>query len=142
MDSEQAIESSGGFKYMVFRDGRKSFKDEYDEKCRESSKTRRSVDAYPDFQSVIRTHRLLDGGCLVNKMKFEDLEVWKRSSRLSVELYKCLADCRDYGFKDQITRSGLSIPSNIAEGMDRSSHKEKIRFLDIAKGSCAEPKSG
>lgn len=34
------------------------------------------------------------------KMKFEDLEVWKRSARLSVELYKYLADCRDYGFKD------------------------------------------
>jgi four helix bundle protein len=45
---------------------------------------------------------------------------------------------RDYGFKDQITRSSLSIPSNIAEGMTRNSHKEKIHFLSIAKGSCSE----
>ena len=47
--------------------------------------------------------------------KFEELDVWKRSARLSAEIYKSLAELRDYGFKDQITRSGLSIPSNIAE---------------------------
>jgi four helix bundle protein len=71
-------------------------------------------------------------------MRFEDLEVWKRSARLSAEIYKVLSACKDYGFKDQITRSGLSVPSNIAEGMERKSVKEKKRFLDIAKGSCAE----
>ena len=48
-------------------------------------------------------------------MKFEDLDVWKRATRLSVEIYKHLRELKDYGFKDQITRSGLSIPSNIAE---------------------------
>jgi len=71
-------------------------------------------------------------------MSFEDLDVWKRSARLSASVYKELAELRDYGFKDQITRSGLSIPSNIAEGMERSSDKEKERFLDFAKASCAE----
>ncbi len=71
-------------------------------------------------------------------MPFEDLEVWKRSARLSADIYKKLADLKDFGFKDQITRSGLSVPSNIAEGMDRFSLKENIRFLHIAKGSCAE----
>ena len=71
-------------------------------------------------------------------MRFEDLDVWKRSARLSVALYKELASCRDYGFRDQITRSGLSVPSNIAEGLERCSNKEKCRFLDIAKGSCGE----
>jgi four helix bundle protein len=70
--------------------------------------------------------------------QFEDLEIWKRSARLSAEVYKGLATLNDYGFKDQITRSGLSVPSNIAEGMERASSKEKIRFLDIAKGSAAE----
>ena len=65
MDAEQAIEPSSGFASMVVRDGRKSLMDEHDDKCRQSSKTRRSVDAYPDFQSVIRTHRLLAGGCSV-----------------------------------------------------------------------------
>lgn len=70
--------------------------------------------------------------------QFENLEVWKRSARLSAEIYKQLAELKDYGFRDQITRSGLSIPSNIAEGMERTTTKEKIRFLDIAKGSAAE----
>ncbi|MCW8945272.1 MAG: four helix bundle protein [Sedimenticola sp.] len=71
-------------------------------------------------------------------MNFEDMDVWKRSSRLSVSIYRELVDLKDYGFKDQITRSGLSIPSNIAEGFGRSSDKEKRNFLNYAKGSCAE----
>ena len=71
-------------------------------------------------------------------MPFEDLEVWKRSARLSAEIYKTLADLKDYGFKDQITRSGLSIPSNISEGMERTTNKEKCNFLSYAKGSCGE----
>ena len=69
---------------------------------------------------------------------FEDLEVWKRASRLSVALYRELAGLRDFGFRDQITRSGLSIPSNIAEGLERRSRKERQRFIEIASGSCAE----
>ncbi|MFI9653076.1 four helix bundle protein [Guyparkeria halopsychrophila] len=71
-------------------------------------------------------------------MDFEKLEVWKRSARLSADLYRATRDLRDFGFRDQITRSGLSVPSNVAEGMSRRSSKEKYRFLDIAKGSCAE----
>ena len=71
-------------------------------------------------------------------MAFEDLEVWKRSASLSAEVYKVLKSLRDYGFKDQITRSGLSIPSNIAEGIERDSDKETKHFLSYAKGSCGE----
>lgn len=47
--------------------------------------------------------------------QFEDLEVWKRSCRLSVALYKQLADSREYTFKDQVARSGLSVASNIVD---------------------------
>lgn len=54
-------------------------------------------------------------------MDFEKLDVWKMSARLSAELYKALRNLNDWGFKDQITRSGLSVPSNIAEGMSRDS---------------------
>jgi four helix bundle protein len=68
----------------------------------------------------------------------ENLDVWKKSSRLCVELYQSFAHCKDYGFKDQITRSSLSIPSNIAEGFERDSLKGRIQFLKIAKGSCGE----
>jgi four helix bundle protein len=69
---------------------------------------------------------------------FESLEVWKRASRLAVAVYKELRECRDYGLKDQMTRAAVSVPSNIAEGYDRGTNAEFIRFLNIAKGSAAE----
>ena len=71
-------------------------------------------------------------------MKCEKLEVWKKSSRICVDVYKELKNLKDYGFKQQITRSSLSISSNIAEGMEKESLNEQIRFLEIAKGSVAE----
>ena len=43
-----------------------------------------------------------------------------------------------YSLKDQLCRSAISIPSNIAEGYKRQSNKEFIRFLYLAKGSCGE----
>lgn len=60
---------------------------------------------------------------------------------ISCELYSHFSDLKDRGFKDQITRSGLSIPSNIAEGMERGYPKEKVKFLRYAKGSCGELKT-
>ena len=74
-------------------------------------------------------------------MKCETLDVWKRACRLSTEIYQAMRGCKDFGFKDQITRSGLSVASNIAEGVERKSSKEKRRFLDIALGSAAELKT-
>jgi four helix bundle protein len=71
-------------------------------------------------------------------MNFEDLEVWRRSTKLSGDIYKELKELKDYGFKDQITRSGLSVASNIAEGFERGSQKENIVFLSYAKGSSGE----
>ncbi len=71
-------------------------------------------------------------------MSFEDLDVWKRSARLSATLYQSTKQLKDFGFRDQLTRSGLSIPSNIAEGFERESHAEIARFLLIAKGSAGE----
>jgi len=69
---------------------------------------------------------------------FEELDVWKRSARLSVSIYNAFRDCREYSLRDQVIRSAISIPSNIAEGSDRDSRKEFVRFLNIAKGSAAE----
>jgi len=70
--------------------------------------------------------------------KFEDLEVWKKGMRLAIDTYKLMSDCKDFGFKDQIRRSAISIPSNISEGYERQTNKEFIQFLFIARGSCGE----
>ena len=68
---------------------------------------------------------------------FEDLDVWKKACQLAVRLYGLLADCRDYGLKDQIQRAAVSIASNIAEGSERGG-RDFARFLAIARGSAAE----
>jgi len=69
---------------------------------------------------------------------FEELEVWQKACRVAVKVYELLRDCKDYGLKDQMTRSAVSIASNIAEGAERDSQVEFVRFLHIAKGSAAE----
>lgn len=68
----------------------------------------------------------------------ESLDVWKKACQLSVTIYGLMNECRDFGFKDQITRSALSIPSNIAEGYERDYLPEMVRFFRIAKGSAGE----
>ena len=70
--------------------------------------------------------------------RFEDLEVWKESMRLATKIYKNLKDCRDFSLRDQMQRAAVSIPSNIAEGYERNTNKDFIRFLYISKGSCSE----
>lgn len=57
---------------------------------------------------------------------------------MSAELYRFARELNDWGFRDQLGRSGLSIPSNIAEGFERESNKECVNFLSYAKGSCGE----
>jgi four helix bundle protein len=69
---------------------------------------------------------------------FEDLEVWKRGCRLAVEVNRLLVSSRNFALKDQMSRAAISVPSNIAEGHERDSRQDFIRFLRIAKGSCAE----
>jgi len=58
--------------------------------------------------------------------------------RLSADLFKYFNDFKDFGFRDQITRAGLSIPSNIAEGYERETAQDRSKFLTYAKGSCGE----
>jgi four helix bundle protein len=72
---------------------------------------------------------------------FEDLEVWKLSMQLCTNIYNLTNSelfSKDYGLKDQIRRSAISIPSNISEGYEREGKKQFIYFLIIAKGSCGE----
>ncbi|TQE98552.1 MAG: four helix bundle protein [Spiribacter salinus] len=74
-------------------------------------------------------------------MRFEQLDVWKRAARLLANLYRALANSREYAFKDQITRSARSIASNIAEGYKRKGAKDRAKLLNYAKGSCGELRS-
>jgi four helix bundle protein len=69
---------------------------------------------------------------------FENLEVWKRGCRLAVDVCVASSKTREFALKDQITRSAISIPSNIAEGAERSSDADFSRFLSYSKGSCGE----
>jgi four helix bundle protein len=64
---------------------------------------------------------------------FEKLEIWQRACRLAVAVYKALKGCRDYAMKDQMTRAAISIASNIAEGAERGTPKEFIRFFAHCK---------
>lgn len=72
---------------------------------------------------------------------FEKLAVWQRAQAISVEVYRLLSDCRDWGFKDQITRSTNSIADNIAEGAERPGKAEFRQFLGYAKGSAGESRA-
>ena len=72
---------------------------------------------------------------------FEDLEIWKMSRELVNLIYSDFKACINYGFKDQITRAGISIMNNISEGFCRNSDAEFRQFLNISKGSTGEVKN-
>ncbi len=69
---------------------------------------------------------------------FEDLEVWKRGCNLTVDIHVALAESKDFALRNQMERASLSIPSNIAEGCERDSTPDFIKFLRYSKGSCGE----
>lgn len=64
--------------------------------------------------------------------KFEDFIAWQKARNLTREIYKIMnlpAFSRDFGLKDQIRRSAVSIMSNIAEGFERGRASEFHQFL-------------
>ena len=73
--------------------------------------------------------------------KFEDIESWKLSKELNLELFRIFENSKMYSLKDQILRASISIMNNIAEGFERQTNKEFKQFLYIAKGSAAEVRS-
>ena len=76
--------------------------------------------------------------------KFEDFIVWQQARELVGLVYAQTRSgdfAKDYGLKDQIQRAAVSIPSNIAEGYERNSNRELLKFLYIAKGSAGEVRS-
>ena len=76
--------------------------------------------------------------------RFEDLIMWQRSRTLCALVYTFARKGvfrTDFGLRDQIQRSSVSVMSNIAEGFGRGSNKEFIQFLFVAKGSLSEVQS-
>ncbi len=72
---------------------------------------------------------------------FRDLDVWQLGKKLVIDIYKItqsLPNKEIYGLVSQMRRAVISIPSNIAEGFNRSHNREYRQFLYIALGSCAE----
>jgi four helix bundle protein len=72
---------------------------------------------------------------------FKELKVWQEAKSLAIDIYKITNQGMlktDYGLRDQIQKSAVSIASNIAEGYERNSDKDFLRFLYIAKGSLSE----
>jgi len=73
--------------------------------------------------------------------RFEELEVWQLSRELVLDIYNMFGKHRDFAFRDQIQRAAVSIMNNIAEGFERKTNNEFIRFLYYSKGSAGEVKS-
>jgi len=77
----------------------------------------------------------------MGKNGFKGLKVWQMAKDLAVEIYKITERGKfqkDFGLRDQIQRSAVSIASNLAEGDERKSDRDSLRFFYIAKGSLAE----
>jgi four helix bundle protein len=73
--------------------------------------------------------------------RFQELECWQEAAALAVEIYtltSARAFLRDYSLRDQLRKSAVSIASNIAEGKERETVSELVRYLYIAKGSAGE----
>lgn len=86
----------------------------------------------------------MDSGRPIEKPEaftFRDLHVWRLSRSLSSDIYRACSTPglrRHFAFCDQLGRAALSVPSNIAEGNDRTSNRDSLNFLRIARGSLAE----
>ena len=76
--------------------------------------------------------------------RFEDIQAWQKVRLLVKDVYLLTRSgefSRDFELRNQIRRSTISIPSNIAEGQGRRTDKDFANFLNIALGSIAETKS-
>ena len=74
-------------------------------------------------------------------LNHKKLDIYKKSIELVSEIYLLTADFpghEQYGLTSQLRRAAVSIPSNIAEGSSRRSHKERMRFFQISRSSLVE----
>lgn len=74
-------------------------------------------------------------------IKFKKSVVWEKSYKLTLDIYKMTGEFpveEKYGFISQMRRSARSIVANISEGLLRSSRKDLMRFMVMARGSAGE----
>jgi four helix bundle protein len=72
---------------------------------------------------------------------FKKLIIWQLGMEIVDKVYEHIAflpNEEKFGLRSQMTRSAISIPSNIAEGSAKKSVKEQVRFIEIALGSAFE----
>lgn len=73
--------------------------------------------------------------------KYQNLKVWEKATELALEIYAAtqfFPKEEVYALTSQLRRAAVSVPSNIAEGSERKSDKEFVRFLRISASSLAE----
>jgi len=78
---------------------------------------------------------------MTGSRSFKDLTVWQRSMELVKDVYKITKQFprrEEFALSSQLRRCAVSIPSNIAEGSKRGTHRDFLQFLRIAIGSSAE----
>ncbi len=76
-----------------------------------------------------------------SQRKHHELQAWQVAMRLAREVYELtprLPAHEQYGLTSQLRRSAVSVPSNVAEGAARSSTREFVHFLSIARASLSE----
>ena len=75
---------------------------------------------------------------------YRKLEVYHKALSWVLDIYKLVSKfpkCEDYALSGQLRRASVSVTSNIAEGMSRTSAKEVAHFLEVSYGSLMEANS-
>jgi four helix bundle protein len=75
---------------------------------------------------------------------YKDINAWKKACKVTRSIYEITSEGplkRDFGLRDQMRRSAVSVMSNIAEGFGRGGNKEFVLYLGYARGSLRELQS-
>ena len=73
--------------------------------------------------------------------RFEDSKAWQKAMEMAIAVTDAVDGCKRFAFVDQIYRASISVSSNIAEGFERPTKPDRMKYLVIAKGSCNETRS-
>jgi four helix bundle protein len=75
--------------------------------------------------------------------RFDQLDVWRTAHRAALAVYELTARFPRhelFGLTSQLRRAAVSVPTNIVEGFNRLSPREKVRFYNISQSSAEEVK--